>query len=71
MKVTNWREAEQTVISFAKGRRILWGSGNYDPPGCVVVMSKDAWSGDGMGYYARVEGTNESLEVSIQAEAGE
>jgi hypothetical protein len=65
MKVSTWREAEQAVIDFAAGRRILWGVGNYDPPGCVVAVSKDAWSGDGMGYYARIVGTNESMEVSI------
>lgn len=64
-KVSTWVEASEAVIQFAKGRRILWGAGNVDPDGCVVAVSKDAWSGDGMGYYARVAGTNESFEVSI------
>jgi hypothetical protein len=64
--VKSWKEAEAAVITFAAGRRILWGVGNYDPPGCVVAVSKDAWSGDGMGYYARVAGSNESFEVTIK-----
>jgi hypothetical protein len=66
MKATNWKEAEAAVIAFANGRRILWGVGNYDPPGCVVAVSKDTWSGDGMGYYARVAGSSESFEVTIK-----
>jgi hypothetical protein len=65
--VKNWREAEAAVIKFANGRKIYWGTGNYDPPGCVVATSKDAWSGEGMGYYARVAGSNESFSVSIVA----
>lgn len=45
-----WKIAEDKVREIAKGLPIFWGTGNpiYKP--CVVAWSKDAWSGEGMGF---------------------
>ena len=51
---TAWKEAEAKVREIAGKLKIYWGTGNtiYEPH--VVAWTKDAWSGEGMGFNVNV-----------------
>ena len=51
---TAWKEAEDKVRKIAGNLKIYWGTGNtiYEPH--VVAWTKDAWSGEGMGFNVNV-----------------
>jgi hypothetical protein len=48
--VPNWREANKAVDVVTNKERCTLGSG-YDYPLRWALFTKDAWSGEGMGYY--------------------
>ena len=52
--VKTWTDAERAVREIAGNLPIYWGSGNTIDRPHVVAMSKDAWSGEGMGYNVMV-----------------
>lgn len=49
-----WNEAGDRVRDIADGLPIYWGTGNPIREPHVVAFTKDAWSGEGMGYNVNV-----------------
>lgn len=49
INVANWTEATKVLETVVDGRQHTLGTG-YDYPLPLAVFTKDAWSGEGMGY---------------------
>lgn len=52
--VMTWKDAEARVREIAGDLPIYWGTGNPIDRPHVVAWSKDAWSGEGMGFNVHV-----------------